>query len=266
MILVCPQCKASYLVPASVFARGARNVRCARCSYTWLADLPSKIVVMPEEMVSAFSGSNKEASSPKEQEKSQKAESPEERASGEETKAEETKAEGAKKQQDNSEAKSVKLPAIWRNPNWRRLQIAAAIAVIVAIASFFVWGVDRGVGTPILRFFNSSLQFIGLREKPVGEGLVLEQIRSERRFESGGMQLVVEGDVRNTTQEAKKVPDIQAKALGPDKSVIQSWRIEAPVVTLPPNTTAHFYSSIVAPEGAVTELNLSFIEPRNEQQ
>src|ERR1700735_4111143 len=38
MIVSCPSCKARYLVPASHFVDGARQVRCARCTHTWAAD------------------------------------------------------------------------------------------------------------------------------------------------------------------------------------------------------------------------------------
>jgi predicted Zn finger-like uncharacterized protein len=43
MILVCPLCNTRYLIPASAFAGGARQVRCAKCSHSWQAEPPKEL-------------------------------------------------------------------------------------------------------------------------------------------------------------------------------------------------------------------------------
>src|SRR5579859_7881691 len=46
MILACPFCNVRYLISASLFAQGPRQVRCARCSHSWRYELPKEIDVV----------------------------------------------------------------------------------------------------------------------------------------------------------------------------------------------------------------------------
>jgi len=98
----------------------------------------------------------------------------------------------------------------------------------------------------------------------LGDGLSLQQIRSERRYLEGGMQLVVEGEIHNESKGTRQVPDLQITALGPDGNIMQSWRIDAPAATLDPGASAPFQSAVNTPQGTVTEVNLKFIEPRHD--
>lgn len=246
MILVCSKCKASYLVPAAVFASGPRQVRCARCSHTWQADLPSKIVVMPQEMSEAFGGAK--VPLPVRETVPDPAGAPAEPAP-------------ISNDPDTNEEQAPNLPAIWQNPLWRRFRVVVfALLALVAVGAV-VWAIDQQLYAPLLPQFDKIWESPETKTPAIGVGLNLENIRSERRFESGGMQLVVEGEVHNTTGETQNVPDMLAKAIGPDRAVIQSWRIEAPVATLPAGAAVPFHSSIVAPQGTVVEVNLSFVEP-----
>lgn len=40
MLLVCPNCSARYTLPDEKIGAAGRNVKCAKCSHTWLARLP----------------------------------------------------------------------------------------------------------------------------------------------------------------------------------------------------------------------------------
>jgi predicted Zn finger-like uncharacterized protein len=250
MILVCTKCKASYLVPATVFASGARQVRCARCAHTWQADLPSKIVVMPQEMSEAFGG----VSTPP----VQKPVAPVQRPPLPE---QSVPSDPAVPPGVSNDPGAANLPTIWRNPHWRRLRLAVFLILALVAAGAIVWAFDQEKFASWMSHFDKVLESPDQKTPSMGAGLNLENIRSERRFEAGGMQLVVEGEVRNTSTSTQNVPDMQAKALGPDRAVIQSWRIEAPVATLPAGASVPFHSSIVAPQGTVMEVNLSFVEP-----
>lgn len=159
------------------------------------------------------------------------------------------------------------LPVIRRQFPWRKALriIKAALSLIVAAAViwFFVsHPIFKKIGHETSQFFNA----VGVTKPALGEGFSLQNIRSERRFEDGGMHLIVEGDVHNDNDELRPMPDINVNALGPDKKIIQSWRIEAPAATLAAGAVVPFRSSIVAPEGTVMEVNLSFIEPHHDSK
>jgi len=217
---------------------------------------------MPEEMSEAFGGAGKHGSSDLQREPESSAENS---AAVEASMRPEGATDGSGNAGSGQERSKVNLPAIWRNPLWRKVRAAAAAVGVLLAVGALVWAMGAKFHESLGAGVDKILEYTGFKAQPVGAGLTLDQIRSERRFESGGMQLIVEGQVRNTSSETVTVPDIQARALGPDRSVIQSWRIEAPVATLPPGVSVPFHSSIVAPEGAVAEVNLNFIEPQHDR-
>jgi len=96
-----------------------------------------------------------------------------------------------------------------------------------------------------------------------GEGLSLEKVRSELRYDSGLMKLVVEGKIHNSTEYTQEIPNILATALGPDGDVLQRWQIDAPALRVSPGESMPFRSAINAPKGTVVDLNLSFSEIKN---
>jgi hypothetical protein len=98
---------------------------------------------------------------------------------------------------------------------------------------------------------------MGLVTPRKGEGFSLQKVRSERRFEDGGMKLAVEGEIRNDNHDSRSVPDILLVAIGSDGSKIQSWRIGAPVAKLAAGSSAPFRFSAVSPEQTVVEVSLS---------
>jgi len=259
MILVCTKCKASYLVPATVFANGPRQVRCARCAHTWQADLPAKMTAMPLGIVETGKTPliKPAANTP-----------PQAAAQTESAEQEKQPAITV------AEAPAIKpkpippgsnLPAIWRGEKWKKIRRAASIVLAIAMTVTLAWFlVSSSIVNEAKQRANHLAEAAGLVSAPAGDGLVLREIRSERRFEDGGMHLVVEGEIFNEGTDSKPLSDIIVNALGPDKKVIQSWRINPPAATLPPGATVPFKSSIVTPQGTVVEVNLSFAEPRNE--
>jgi predicted Zn finger-like uncharacterized protein len=40
MIIACPQCDIRFVVPSTVFARGGRKMKCAKCEHKWFQDEP----------------------------------------------------------------------------------------------------------------------------------------------------------------------------------------------------------------------------------
>ncbi len=240
MILVCSSCRASYLVPATAFASGPRRVRCARCSHIWQADLPSEITAV----LSAMSGSEEAAPA-----------APSVHA-GQATEA--TPSPEAVQRVLPPISPGSNLPVLRkdsRRAKMRRAGPAAAAVFLFAGILALVWHTPAD-GIPWLRW-DSVLRTAGLVKPRKGEGFSLQKVRSERRFEDGGMKLAVEGEIRNDNREARAVPDILLVAIGSDGSKIQSWRIGAPVAKLAAGASTPFRFSAVSPEQTVAEVNLS---------
>lgn len=238
---------------ASVFAAGPRQVRCARCAHIWMADLPPKIAAFPSETPKGPKTANLEpslASSPPV--------SPQEQARDE-------RSENSTRMKGSPVSAGSNLPAIRKEIPWDKMRLVAGVVLALGATAWLIGFLAANpltaqAGREAARLGKAA----GLIKPVVGEGLTLQRISSERRFEAGAMQLVVDGQVRNESDEVLPVPDINVKALGAEKALIQSWRIPAPAATLAAGETAPFHSSIVAPTGAVMEVNLSFIEPNHD--
>jgi len=139
--------------------------------------------------------------------------------------------------------------------------IATTVMLVLTLAIsivLFVSARDRVVKKwPALERFYYA---IGLEIEHPGDGLILQNVRSERKFEDSFTQLVVSGEIRNASSKTRILPAIRATAMGADGSIIQGWQIDAPTVKLSSEAIVPFKSSIKAPESAVVEVTLSFVE------
>jgi predicted Zn finger-like uncharacterized protein len=224
MILSCSSCQARYLVPASHFAMGPRMVRCARCSHMWMAGLPPEPAAALAEQLSALLPPPAEPMPPL--------------------------------------PPAANLPVVRKGvPFWQR-DWALAGAVVVLAAFMLIFAIDRKDIAERWPATEKLYDGVGLHVYHVGEGLSLRQVRSEMQFE-GETQLAVEGQVHNDTDKPQSIPPVLAAAIGPDGKIMQSWQIDAPAATVAPGGSVAFTSSIHAPQGTVTEINLHFVEPKN---
>lgn len=223
MILVCQTCKASYLVPASTFAAGPRQVRCARCGHAWMADLPPKTTAIPWE----------EPTGPQPIEKKEQTTAPSQ-----------DQATTAPTQPEDKPSQLPVLAKPDRGPLLRK--IAAGVLALLLIAAL-IWSLTAG---PLKNVFKVSAAPPTL--------LSLLDVSSERRFENGAMQLVVDGRILNETTASQTVPAIDASAIGPDGKTLHHWKIDPPAPTVEANTSVTFHSVITTPEGSIAVVNLKF--------
>jgi len=228
MILVCPDCSARYLVPATVFSAGPRLVRCARCSHQWMADTPSNTTpVLPDPSF----------------EKKESFSSPE------------VEHERAPPPADPS-----KLPVIWSNPLWVKAKRFLKLACLLFAALVLLWGaLDRQAIAEKWPVVEKLYDYVGLPIYHLGEGLRFVQVRSEKRYEDGETRLIVEGMIVNESGIEQPVPDLKVIALGPDGHQNQSWQARPKASSLGPRKAIAFETSAKAGEGAITEINLSFM-------
>lgn len=225
MILTCSFCNARYLVSASLFAQGPRQVRCVRCSHKWTAQVD-------DEMVNAEKKALLDVVPPPE-------------------------APAPLPEGSNLPALVKKSLPLWVN---RALSIAAgAITLVLLLILIF----DRQNFAKQWPFLEGFYDAVGLHIYHAGEGLRIKDVRSELRYEDGVMRLVVEGKVANDTKKNQVVPAILAAAIGSDGDVMQSWQIDPPKATVEAESAIPFLSKINTPKGTVVEINLNFVETKN---
>jgi predicted Zn finger-like uncharacterized protein len=225
MILACPSCHVRYLVPAAHFAAGARRVRCARCGHAWNAEIPPEPGAAMAAQLSALA--------------------PAERA--------------------HPKPPSASLPKVQEGSGFFAKHGWKMAAILLALSLVLLWlALDRYAIARDHPWMERFYDRVGLHIVHAGEGLSLAGVRSEMRFEGGILKLAVEGKIRNDTKKPQPIPDILARALGPDDSIMQSWQINAPAATVAAGDSLPFSSEITAPKGTVAAVNLHFIEPKHE--
>lgn len=225
MILVCPSCSARFLVPAAVFAHGARHVRCARCAHQWLADTPMDITVVP------FVPPAEEAAS----------------------------------NQSNSATFSQQLGAknlpVLRDQPWliflKKHGLTLVSLVLLAItAGLFASMIKLPPDIPKPKEMKAPVQTAAITR--LEDGLTLQNVHSERRLENAQMMLVVSGEVFNAGDDTVDIPVIRAAAFAPNGSLIESWQIRLSAVNLEPKASVPFQSTIKMPRVSISEISLSF--------
>jgi hypothetical protein len=135
-----------------------------------------------------------------------------------------------------------------RNPArlWTMLAIAAAVLMLGAVAAISYFGV------PVFGGANAA-----------SKALVIQSTRKPDRttLESGNELLTVYGRVVNKTDAPQRVPPIKAELIDPQRRVVYSWEISAPVAELPPRGKTNFNSAVMdVPRGA-KRLRLDFSKP-----
>ncbi len=229
MILACPLCQTRFLIPASLFAAGPRRVRCARCLHSWLAEAPNHIDVVapPADPVLPEAPLPSPLPIP----------------------------EGSN------------LPALMA-PQWPKwMKKSIVLTFLIVIVGLGLWLVlDRQSISKQWPRLEHIYDNIGLHIYYPGEGLTLMNVRSELKYEDGMMRLVTDGIISNTTDNTQKIPDLMAGAVGPGGEITQSWQIDAPAATVAPHGETPFHSMINAPKETVVNVNLNFIEPKDDSK
>ncbi len=234
MILACPNCKASFLVPASLFATGSRTVRCARCGHSWPADPFKKQEKPARDDPSAQSEPPPLFPLPSLPPQPKTIAPPPPRKS----------------------LRKILSEFPWGQ--WIKRFCAAATSLLLLAVFVFLFGHGPLIRTwPDLQKFYDS---VGLFPSAPAELLTLRDVQAERRYVDGAMHLIVTGKILSQSAKTQVIPLLSAEAVGPDGQTIQSWHIEPPTATLRPGATVSFSSAILSPEGTVVEVNLSFTE------
>lgn len=229
---------ASFLVPTTSFPSEGRTVKCAKCGHIW-KEIP---VSKPHKEDPAARPAPQPLPLPEKL----------------------IKKESAKPSVTPAPPESA--PAKMTIGRLNKL-ILIATAIMALFIALFCTAFVAGHGYIIKQWPELQQLYVvlGMAENPLKDNILLENITSERRYMDGAMHLHVQGFVTSLAEKRQVIPPIAVEALGPDGRVIESWRIEPPKATIDPGTSISFSSSVLSPEGTVTEVNLSFVEPPHDE-
>lgn len=142
-------------------------------------------------------------------------------------------------------------------PFFGPLIFVTAILVIAGLAVFR----DAIVATaPGLAGFYASLGLeVNLR------GLTFGPIETLREVDNGQPVLVVEGTLSNTTQKQRSVPALRFALRDGDSQELYAWSVDPKATTIAAGESLRFRTRLVAPPDRAADLQVRFVERRNQQ-
>ncbi|MFP5511861.1 MAG: MJ0042-type zinc finger domain-containing protein [Alphaproteobacteria bacterium] len=223
MIVSCPTCSTRYTLSDESLGTDGRKVRCARCGHTWWQkpERADPDPVVPDAPTEIRPAKSAEKAAGKSRSKPPKAQ----------------------------RAKPARSTVIGF------ALLAALVAGTVAGGYLGRDAIVRG-WPPAALFYGT----IGMQAESPGFGLELRNIRSEQKLEGGKTILLLDGEIANTTDVERALPQLRAITFGAEHKPLQSWTIEPSAPVLAPGAVASFHHSQPDP-GPVTEVTITFGGP-----
>ena len=105
----------------------------------------------------------------------------------------------------------------------------------------------------------------GLRNERPGAGLDLRNAGTPERFVQNDVEvLIVRGIIANISDRVRSVPTMKLVLLDRDKAMVQEKQAPPPVTALDPGGTAGFRIILERPDPNAVEVNVLFVDPREE--
>ncbi|HKO06676.1 MAG TPA: MJ0042-type zinc finger domain-containing protein [Alphaproteobacteria bacterium] len=241
MILDCPSCATRYLVASEQIAPRGRLVRCGVCHHTWHQEPAEEVPLEVEPAPRTAEAGPSQA-----------------RAAGEligERAASEARA--------TSELRPIprgsNLPAFPPRPR-RRTPVLGWVVLVLAVAAL-LYGtfVERA---RIVEFWPPAgrlFMLLGVMPEPVGAGLEIRAVTSERASENGVAVLRIAGEVVNISGVSRDVPPLVAVLEDARKRKVQQWTFKAGETKLLPGEAAKFSTSVDNPPDEATDIDVEFL-------
>jgi len=108
---------------------------------------------------------------------------------------------------------------------------------------------------PIERLY----MLVGLESEVIGTGLEIRNVTSERLLEEGIQSLVIKGEVMNTSEAVREVPNLSGRLQDSQGGTVHEWRFAATEARLLPGEIVIFETRVENPSFKAEALAISFI-------
>nr|WP_294168025.1 zinc-ribbon domain-containing protein [uncultured Sphingomonas sp.] len=149
---------------------------------------------------------------------------------------------------DQEPAFAAYAPAERREPRSRGWLILLAAAILIGALAAALWFLAPAT-------WQQRLGVVQLDETPL---LVQIDERNRRTLASGNQLLEVSGKVINPTDQAQRVPPLQAQLRSLEQKVVYRWTIPPPARMLAPGSSASFNSAELNIPASAACLDVSF--------
>ncbi len=293
MRTICPSCDTAYTIPDDRIGPKGRKVRCTRCGGAWKV-MPESGDVDPfgEEFTAALapdSGrpaavSSRPAPAPDpfdsldDDEGSTRSDLFDDTpaAASTETSAEPPPAEPPAAEPEPAPPRrpaDVRIRVKRRSFALRMPPMPAAFArltpffgplvfatALLVVAALFVFRNTVVAAAPGLAGFYAMVGLdVNLR------GLTFGRIETLREVDNGQSVLVVEGSLANPTGVRREVPALRFALRDGDNQELYAWSVDPRATTIAPGDQLRFRTRLVAPPERAADLQVRFIERRNQQ-
>ena len=280
MLIVCPNCAASYDVAAAKLAPTGRSVRCHRCRTTWLAHPGAALPALTAAMAGGHGGGR--AAVPAIIPALETIEGTIEPARGQEIGSaiepaseltiidspplfHDAVAEGGGHENAASHdietlatRRRSKVAARKKAPRLRPRLALAILGLAAVLACLVVW---RATVVRYAPQTASLFKSIGLAVNV--RGLAIENVKTLREIQDGVMVLIVEGTIANVVNRTVEVPRLRFALRNPAGLEIYAWTTVTGRTVLGTGETTPFRSRLASPPADGREVVVRFFNRRD---
>ncbi len=280
MIITCPNCATGFKVSEAVFANGARKVRCAECSHSWMQELPAAETGVDDPLDDILSEAPPAISQDGEEDDADEfdVEMPEfEHAENEEHPEQDNDSEDITDNDDadmdeitpisflddiESEARqgpgeTAKNTKSAPSQLRRRLVPMAAAACLALLAGSSVY-----FRSAISSYIPALAPVYGAIGLPVNLlGIEFAGISLKQKYENGFPVLSVEGEVINISSRQRRIPDVRLALQGPKGTEIYHWSINIGRAAIEPEQRVKFTTRLASPPQEASKIEIRFNTP-----
>ncbi|MEP0519018.1 MAG: zinc-ribbon domain-containing protein [Hyphomicrobiales bacterium] len=280
MKIACPNCSTKYSLKEQALGDSGRKMKCAKCEHVWLALPPQEAEpnVPAQETFTAAQVSDEDTVPDNWDEKQwdqdlawedaedAKKVSAAQNASSEAASHYETADEAKEKRHlrhilnravaaTKSATDSILRALLWlKGLNWKE-QVAVVSGLLMPLV--LVGGIYVSRDRLVSQFPDLASLYDAVGIHVNLQGLTFEDVRTVRRPENGVAVLVVEGAIRNITNETMQIPQLHFILSGRNREVY-SWQDNTASDQLPSGERIEFRTVLASPPDVADQLHVRF--------
>ncbi|WP_374444705.1 DUF3426 domain-containing protein [Stella sp.] len=139
-------------------------------------------------------------------------------------------------------------------PNYLPWTILLALLVGIVVVAHFARDSIVDAWPPAAKLYA----MVGVRVEPLGAGLEIRGIVTDRRIAGGEQELLVRGEVYNGSSEERTIPRLRAVLKDAGERALSSWTFPAAAARLLPGESATFTTAVRDPDRRAAGLSITF--------